>query len=313
MDICFYNLNHIGDVYFTSFFVNLICKQNPENTFLYWFIQGDAFYLNTPNIKRINHLENSYVRNIENGEPPERLLDNSFMHFIESIPHNKYVKNNFNGKPTLFINTWGSVLDFPDFNLKEAIPVWYKLIKDINQEFSLNIKFEITNPTDIVHSLGNVDTDCRHEIDEKIKNIDTNELTSTIFIFNYIPRSLPFDKRDFCNYVNNLSKTNKILLSNYDQVFEDNKNIFFCDKMFNINKDPYCINLIKIWKIAKLCHKIIILPCGAGWTFIHELNDIKENQIFMYNRTDYQATERLNILVDYILDTSKNLIQNITL
>jgi hypothetical protein len=49
MNICFYNMNHIGDIYFNYFFINVICKQNPNTHFYYYFINGDVFFENIIN------------------------------------------------------------------------------------------------------------------------------------------------------------------------------------------------------------------------------------------------------------------------
>ena len=57
MEICFYNLSHIGDIYFNSFFINLLCDQNPKMKFLYFFINGDIFFKGVNNIKRIIPIE----------------------------------------------------------------------------------------------------------------------------------------------------------------------------------------------------------------------------------------------------------------
>lgn len=46
MNICFFNVAHIGDNFFSQPFILNICKNNPEVTFYYWSLVGDIFFDN---------------------------------------------------------------------------------------------------------------------------------------------------------------------------------------------------------------------------------------------------------------------------
>ena len=74
MNVCFYNMNHAGDLYFSSLFIKLICNQNKDKNFYYYFIKGYVFFENIDNIKRISKIENNYLTTLINGNPLENLL-----------------------------------------------------------------------------------------------------------------------------------------------------------------------------------------------------------------------------------------------
>ena len=303
MNICFYNLKHIGDIYFSSFFINLICKQNPDINFLYYFINGDIFFKNIPNIQRISPIENHYLGNIINGSPPENLLNNQVIKFLQNNEMEtagaKTIK--FNGKNILFINLWcnSSYLKHIDYDITHAIKSYEKLIQILQSNHNLSLCFKINQPIELIEHINEKNI----MIDEKDNyNIDTD----TIFIFNFKPRSELFDTNKLNKFILNLSKDNKIILSSYDSTFDNNINIKFIDKHYNIHPNPSCVNLLNIWEIAVQCNKIVLLPTGSSWTFLHKLNIIKQNQLFMFNNSQY--CNLLNKKINFLLGENKNLI-----
>ena len=300
MDICFYNMNHIGDIYLASLFINIICKLNANITFYYYFINADVFFEKIHNIKRLGNLDTTYRQELVNGEPPENLLDNEILnillkHQMQSIGSNIL---EINGRNILFINTWSSsdYLKFLDFDLVSGISSYEKLIYHINKIHNLNLHFKIENTRQLIEHL-NYNDDI----------IDTYQFKDTIFIFNYKPRSLVFDMNNYYNNIFELSKNTKIILSIYESRFDNHPNIKFIDKHYNIHPDPRCENLLKIWNIAINCNKVIILPTGSSWIFLHKLDKIREDLIFMFNSENYR--DLLNKNINYILGENKNLIK----
>ena len=53
--ICFYNIYHFGDIFFTQPFVKHICDSNPNVIFYYWLLQGHAVYDGIPNLICLEH------------------------------------------------------------------------------------------------------------------------------------------------------------------------------------------------------------------------------------------------------------------
>ena len=303
MNICFYKLKHIGDIYFSSFFINLICKQNPDINFLYYFINGDIFFKNIPNIQRISPIENHYLGNIINGSPPENLLNNQVIKFLQNNEMEtagaKTIK--FNGKNILFINLWcnSSYLKHIDYDITDAIKSYEKLIQILQSNHNLSLCFKINKPIELIEHINEKNI----MIDEKNNyNVDAD----TIFIFNFKPRSELFDTNNLKKFIHNLSIKNKIILSSYDSTFDNNNNIKFIDKHYNIHPIPNCVNLLNIWEIAIQCNKIVLLPTGSSWTFLHKLNIINQNQLFMFNNSQY--CNLLNKKINFLLGENKNLI-----
>lgn len=90
------------------------------------------------------------------------------------------------------------------------------------------------------------------------------KMNDFIFIFNYKPRSILFDMNIIYNYIDlQISKKNKVMLSNYIKKYENNANVLFLDKHFDIHATPDCLNLKYTWDIICYCKKIVILPSGG--------------------------------------------------
>ncbi len=302
MDICFYNMNHIGDVYFMSLFVNIICQQNKDIKFLYYTINGDIFFENIANLSRIHPNDNFYSNQLINGEPPENLLNNNI---ITLLSENKMERVgmrvlNYNNNNILFVNTWciSNILNHDEFNINSAIICYKHLISIINDNFKYSLNFLINNPDELIKNNYNL-------VDNVNKNNEQFEYNTT-FIFNYCPRSLSFNMEILNNYIRNLSINNKIILSSYNHLFECNENVKFIDKDYGITPIPSCKNLLDIWDIAIKCKKIIILPTGASWTFLHKLKEIKNDQIYIFNDTNYHNI--LNDFINTLTGENKNLI-----
>jgi len=300
MQICFYNVNHIGDIYFSSLFINLICKQNPDIKFLYYFINGDIFFKNIPNINRINPIENSYNNTLVNGSPPEDLLNKDLLSLLLNNKMEKIgVKIlNINMENILFVNSWckSEYFQDDDFEIYGALKSYKNLINYMNSNYNFNLNFIIENGEEILDNIYN------YHYDSVSTTIEL-DYKKTIFIFNYKPRSITFNINLLNNLITNLSIDNNIILSCYDKKFSNNKNIKFIDNDFNIYPEPNCENLLKLWEIAAKCEKIIILPSGSTWTFFHKLDILRNNQLFIFNDTIYQ--KNLNDIINFLTRRDK--------
>jgi len=306
MEICFYNMNHIGDIYFSSIFVNFICKSNKNMNFLYYCICGDIFYEKIPNIQRINRIEQNYFNNLKNGNPPEELINGEVLNLlIQNNMQKQYSKFiEYNNKNILFVNTWcaSNCLHHTDYDLETAVSGYERLIQNLNSDYNLNLNLEIN----LNNSLNELFDFSIKSYDNLDNNSSMNNLEETIFIFNYRPRSENFDINFFHNFILVLSKNYKLILSCYDSIFDNNENIKFIDKDFNIYPDPKCLNLTYIWEIASKCNKIILLNTGSSWTFLHKIKMLNSNQLFLFYSNSY--FDRLNKLINILCNENKNLI-----
>lgn len=304
MKLCFYNINHIGDIYFSSLFIKLICNLNKDTQFYYYFINGDVFFENTDNIKRLGKIEKNYLHTLTNGSPPEDVVNNEI---LQILLNNNMCREGariikIENEEILFINTWCRskyAYHELDFDINSAIISYNYLIEQLNKDYNLNIFYKQYEPKELIYDKSYYN----NLFLEKYANINVND---SVFVFNYVPRSTCFNMDELKNYILELSKTTKVILAFYDNTFDNNENITFIDKDYNIIPNPSCSNLIEIWEIAIKCHKIIILDTGSSWTFFHKLNEIKENQIYFLGSGVYIST--LNNNINLLLDENRNLI-----
>ena len=307
MEICFYNFFHIGDTYFSSMFINLICSSNSNVNFYYYFINGHCFFENIPNIKSIQGPEENYSGTLINGHPPENLLNTKYLKLLH--------QNNMQwtgdkiitveGKNVLFINTWciSDNLKHGDYHISSALNSYQNLIKTINSKYNLSLEFKINTPIELIRHITHFD--CRDWDANKYNECD---YTNTIFIFNFVPRSLGINMGNLNDVISQLRKSNNIILSCYNSLFDNNSNIKFVDKDYNIRMTPSCRNLIYMWDIASKCKNIVVLPTGSSWCFLHKLDVLRDNQIQMFGSDD--CCNKLNGNVNFLLGENKNLIKS---
>ena len=302
MKICFFNTNHIGDIYFSSFFIRRICELNPEIDFYYYCIQGDIFFRGVSNIKRIDMVKMNYDSELLNGEPPENLIDKSMLSFIlENIGSwTKYKVEIYNEEEILFINTWCAANQCTDFELISANNCWSNIVERTNREYGFTLQYEFSCYKDLIYDIP---VEFCHKDDSAI------DFDNTIFVFNYKPRSLNFDFDKLQNYISSLSESKKVIVACYDAMFDGNPNIRFIDRDFGLYPTPCCSNLIHIWNIAKKCKKVVLLPSGSTWTFFHELRDLKVGQLYIFDSPLY--CNSLNNMISLIDPNIQNMIQNI--
>ncbi len=305
MDVCFYNMNHIGDIYFSSMFLNLICKSNSSVNFYYYFINGHSFFENIQNIKSIQGIEENYSGTLINGHPPENLLNPTY---LQLLIQNKMQSLGdkiltVNGTNILFINTWcvSDNLKHGDCDMASAIISYHNLIKTINSKYNLSLDFKMNRPIDLIEHIKQFS-----HVDCETNKYNESELTNAIFIFNFVPRSLSFNMNHLNHVISQLSKSNNIILSCYNSLFDNNPNIKFVDKDYNIRMTPSCKNLVDMWNIASKCKNVVILPTGSTWCFLHKLDVLRNNQILMFSSDEYR--NKLNNNINFILGENKNLI-----
>ena len=178
--------------------------------------------------------------------------------------------------------------DFLNFDLISAIDGWKRLIIETSKIIKQPLNFHITPHIDLTNMM-------RDYPDYELSEEEKNKMKDYVFIFNYKPRSVHFDMNRLENYIDFQVKNNKVILANYSKKYDNNENVLFFEKCFNIKPTPDCLNLKKIWDIICYCKKIIILPCGATWTFFHKLPDLKKNQIYMFEGDSYITKLNNNI------------------
>lgn len=303
MIICFWNNNHIGDIYFDSIFLHYICKLNSNVQFYYYWLQGDAFVNNILNLSRIFG-NKEYTHNLTEGMPPECAIDMSLANFLgNNMGHNTHLKVlNCNGEDVLFLNTWCNPMGFVDFELSTAIPSWKKTIELINNTYGTNLLFnrDVT-ANELISGFNIKNPIIEPGIDEFMHSVRNKKL---FFIYNYHPRSVHFDMNKLNSYIRQVANNadNFVFLATENNEFNAYPNIKCCETDFHINKQLSCKNLLQLWNIAKKCNTIIIMPSGSSWTFFHNLDDLKNKNIYIFNSQLY--TDRLNANIQLICNDS---------
>jgi len=288
-DICFYNLFHIGDVYFTSLFMNLICKANPEITFYHYIIKGNTFFSHIENTKKID--DENLIQQIKVLERPT-----------------PYKLISCNTKQFICINTWCAAMGHNDYNIIGALEKWKEKISTINIEFNMDMKFDIIN-CNMLHPI-------KFSAEQKFIDFKNNAKLNITFVYNFNSLSVPFHKNFIHYLINVLAKNieNKILvIPFYNSNYPVHKNILYLDRDFNIYPDENCDNLLKTWEIAKKCNSIVITTCGACWLFFDEDIHNIPNILYYHSNDEYthNADVKLNDNIKYFTNSSKNIIKSL--
>jgi len=289
IDICFYNLFHIGDAYITSLIMNIICKSNIEMFFYYYIIKGNTFFSHIKNTKKIDDIK--------------------LIHEINSLERaNPYKLISCDSKKILCINTWCRALRYQDYNITDALEKCNEIINKINNEFNINIKFNIKK-CEMLHPI-------KFSPEQKFIDFKNNTNLNISFVYNFNSLSVPFHNNYILYLIHVLAKNieNKILIIPfYNSNYPVHKNILYLDRDFNIYPDENCDNLLKTWEIAKQCNSIIITTCGACWLFF-DADIYKLPNILYYHSNDgytHDTDVKLNNNIKYFTNNNKNIIKSL--
>jgi hypothetical protein len=309
--VCFYNLFHIGDAYFMASMLNVLCKTNPNRIFRYYVTVGDAFFSHITNLHRINYIPTEYHCKHVNGMPPECLVGNSVAYVIQTRlqekgygPKHRHCIINCEEVPVLFVNTWSPAMEYGEFRYDQALGRWEEEIIRINEEFSLDLKFNVNADKDMLYQPIK---------STPIPDVITSTTLRTKFIYNFVTRSVPSHPILINVMLSSFDfDKNLVIVPFYNDTYPTHPNIKYGDRDFGIVPDPKCSNLLDLWNIAKCCDDIYILPCGATWLMfdkdIETMN--RRNCVYMIDSPDYIVG--LNKSIKYFTG-NEDVIKNITI
>ena len=277
MNICFFNCNHIGDIFFAQPFILSICKNNPSVTFYYWFYVGHVFFENKcSNLKYLeNNICREYKNKLVNGYPPEVQTNNDkrleqlfkslaadyrYPHFIFSYKSIDYIALNVH-----CISMGCS----RDLCINSAIKSYINSINILNNKYGLNIN-NLNKTNDFLPDITNTNIN----IDKFLKWHTSNSNKNYIFFYNFKTRSLDyFNTSEIIRQLSLLFTNLIFIVPVLDTELENLNNVKSCDTDFDCFYDSTCLNLLMIEKIQLFCKSIIIIPTGASWMFMN--NNIK--------------------------------------
>lgn len=296
MKICLYNLLHIGDIYYSSLIVRKLCEENPEYEFYYCVPYGHFFFKDINNCKHINdivpyyHYKATITKNLLGGYE-DGIFNEGFFFLKDELMWNKGMNvMNYNNEDILFVNTYDHseyFIKHNSYNLNSNFRTMKYIVEDINNKYDMKLKYNIDDENMYLEKTIDRHIDLFNPYSYIQNNIDINELKDSIFIFNFITRSVHTNLIELCNFFDKDEyKNEKLIFADSTTITEKIKsrnNVKYIDIDFCIQKKPSCENLYVIWEIAIHCKKIVIIPSGSTWTFLHKLNEINENQIYFYN------------------------------
>ena len=312
MNICFFNVVHIGDIFFSQPFILNICKNNPEVTFYYWSLVGDIFFENrSSNLKYLEHnICREYKNKFFNGYPPEYNIigDETLIRLFTNPNNNEHFIFSYKNINYIAFNTHCTAMGCsPDICVISAIKSYKNNINILNNKFNLNIN-NLNKTNEFLPDITNYNIN----IDKFLKWNHNNLNKNFIFFYNFKARSLEYHI-DVAKVIRQLSLlfTNLIfIVPVFDKELENLNNVKFCDTDFDCFYDRSCLNLLMIEKIQLFCKSIIILPTGASWMFMN--NNIKnyiDKKIYMLENEDY--TNRLNNWYNFC--SNNNIVSNLKL
>lgn len=276
MKLCFYNLYHLGDIFFNKSIINLICRMNPDYT-IYMISHYNSHLFS--DILNLKHL---YFENI----------DKRYYEICKQDNVNYFIDND-----TIFINLWIGVsmfndisnLTIKDFECNIINQIF--LIKNIfhsiflNHNIPINIDYNISETVSLLPNIPNTD------ISSFLKWYEINKSHQLIMYFNYTPKSgqlVPFrSHNDIILYIANQNPESYILLPFIPDDFQllinmmKLDNIINCSILFDCVENKSCENLSKLIKISEYCNYSIHFDIGACFYYMNE-NIYKSKNIILH-------------------------------
>ena len=254
-----------------------------------------------------NIIDNQYENYIEKDNILIEKLQNTEQNFIFTYNNEDYIGFNC---WCLSVSLGNSNSEMNVYNLENDFK--NRLIEVI-QKYNLNLIINKINKIDLLPNIPNIIT----------TSFDNWYVSNTdkvlIYIYNYIPRSYnglgSNIINNFIKYLaNKYASNNKILfiVPKYNIIFQNYKNILYCDLLFDSIEKPDCYNLLINNKIAQKCKIIITIPSGSTWLFLN--NSITEQSSIKYMLTPNGYSKYvwyLNNWYKYCTNNMNNIISNI--
>jgi hypothetical protein len=275
--VCFYNIYHFGDIYFTQPFVKHVCDANPHITFYYWLTVGQAAYEGIPNLIHLEPIsevtasmitteKNTLIYSLKNKYSYKKHFD----FFYENYPH--FVRDfstfEYRGMSFIAFNTWwSSIFNAEDMDYLFLLAGFKKKMLLLNSIFGLSLNFDFEN-NKMIPELPLINMP-----DHFTEWIKTHRNKNTVFIYNYEPRTASFLNKEIMNTtISNIGRTNPhlhIVVPRYDSMFDGLDNIVCCDRDFGFTENRTCTNLLQIEHILQYCRLVVTLPSGSTWAFMN--------------------------------------------
>jgi hypothetical protein len=286
MKIVFYNLNHIGDTYFSQPCIQTFCQQNADQDISVFVMYNWYIFAEIPNLKIISETKNNYKNLTLNGCPNIcNITDDTCLNLYSLLMHHKETSY-FVFNDTLYINTWVAGNNFLTLCAECDVLVCHqnfkKMVHHLNYEYHLNLCYEINDS--FLPVLPYVDI---------ADFLDYRQYKKIITYYNYTPQSCQqFPNINHNVIIYNLSKLFPdyiILCAIKSDVDESN---VICADMFGCEITPSCENNVKLCYIAMNSDYVFSFDIGACFFYLNSIfNSIFNGKWFHVGTSDKYFTK----------------------
>lgn len=256
MNIFFFNLWHIGDMFFAQPGVKCVCQSNPGQLFHVLCRYNTNLYESIPNAKIV--------------------LDTDAPDLVHALEQHQPLYGRIN-EDTIGINTWIGAM-FPKYghdiecNPLKLFVVMQDMIRSINQEYGLSLKYDMdTFP--LYRRLPDL-ADGRTGVARFEEWIQLHPQKPRIFYYNYFAMSgqivqinMMSEHDDIIRAIAGIFKDAYIIVPNFTSQMPDN--VIHCDNVFGTVPTKTCENITHMAMIADACDVSVHYNIGACFYYMN--------------------------------------------
>lgn len=262
INITFFNLASIGDIYFSVPFIRFVCEKNPQMTFYIHTNLGSYLYHDIPNLKQLDPQDLPF-------DHPERRKLYYFFH-----QYDRKLVTEYDDK-TFFVNTWiGPFNEMTDPPLnccchpEDIYEAFQQVMGMLISRLPIDIHYPAMTKRDLIYRMPNINIDSFLEFKQKSgKDI--------VFYFNRMGASAdskPFSsEKDHIDVLTKLSSIfpEKLFLVPNEKLKPDCANVI-ATSHFGIHEDHTCKNVLEDIEIGGNCNYAFIFDMGSAFTFCND-------------------------------------------
>lgn len=290
MKIVFYNLAHLGDIYFSQPLIKKFCIFNPNTDISAFLLSSWFLYKDINNLKLLGTSHNEYSPKWNGFSRLESNIYNEEYLQQYNFFHNDFSKNKsfFKQDDTIYINTWfgechGHV---PLCDLYALDNIFGDVICNINKAFNINLNYEKSLHLSITLPQCNIDNFLTFKNDKKV-----------IFYYNFAPMSGQQQQlnhnihEQIISFLSN-TYTNYYICCAIKPNYKNNNIVSVED--FGHIQTPCCKNVSETVMIAMNCDYVFSFDVGACFYYFNDkINDIFKG-IWYHVSTDNEFYNKIN-------------------
>lgn len=255
MEITFFNLCSIGDIFFTIPFLKHICKHNPSMNFFFFTRFASALQQGIPNLIPVD----------KEFHPIDHPHNQNLYLFFHQFDRQLYV---FLEPTRLLINTWVHPMNQKIAPLDaECVPehlaiAYQQLLKEVNGSLPFQLEFPLPTNKELLFEMPPLDLPLWEAFPKQ----------QTLFYWNRLgasadtkPFSIEQDHFTILTKLSALFPTYTIIVPN-EAILPPCPNII-CTSRFGVKEDHTCQNVLEDITIAGQCTYAIVFDVGSAFSF----------------------------------------------